>query len=603
MTESEPVAAVKTSFVQMPLADAYSFLRARLDSDDAEMATREVQRVLAAYSNDLHAHLLAGEALYRLGHSDGAMTHFKRAVDADPEEPAAHVGLGVLAEEAGDMERVAREYLAASRLQPALEGVREQIVSATGERPAYFDEVTLMRLHLASRDGTAALAEWRGMGEEVRSEPWARLGLLQALWLIGRDVEADALARELLVEVPGSLKPALIISFIEARRGNQDAALAALAELREEDPSGKWIANHADSAPPTWRAPDWLATVEIAVPIELAEADNPVFEKLEDVVLNVAEGEYQATDQGVSGLPLGLEPLQDEVVYNVPDYLAELEARYGIIGAHQFPETPEAAAVSETPEAPSDDPNDSNAQLYTVERDLSYYYNDAVNMAPAEEPIQVPITLPAEPDPAVPDSPEAPTFPEPVPDSPKIPESPATQPGIPELPIEPEIDPVAPTPEIQPGYTPTPEITDIPPTTLPEIPQAPSTSPGSPMGWADAKERRYKSDDDPQPAATDWDADAGRSGAFGQSATVMTRAEEMRGAGYYADALDLYTQALRQGEAEVSEVLQRVTAMEPHLTGHAAWHQVRGDLYRRTGLSRRAMREYQLALQARRRSS
>nr|MDQ3328483.1 tetratricopeptide repeat protein [Chloroflexota bacterium] len=268
MPEYELAVDEEASAVSMPLAAAYAFLRERLEADDASTAAGEVERVLARYPNDLNAHLLAGEALYGLGQADRARPHFERAVLADPEEPAAHVGLGVLAEEDGDSALAISEYLAASRLRPSLEGVREQIAAASGERPEYLDAVHLMRLHLASGDGIAALAEWQGVEDTIRSESWARLGLLHALWLAGRADEAEKLAHELLDSAPGSLKPALFISFIEARRGNQDAALAALAELRDEDPSGHWTANHAHSAPPTWRGPEWSATVEIVAPVE-----------------------------------------------------------------------------------------------------------------------------------------------------------------------------------------------------------------------------------------------------------------------------------------------------------------------------------------------
>ncbi len=163
-----------------------------------------------------------------------------------------------------------------------------------------------------------------------------------------------------------------------------------------------------------------------------------------------------------------------------------------------------------------------------------------VDAAAAEEPIQVPITLPAEPGPVTPESPEAPTLPEPAPDSPEIPESPAPQPASPEVPAGPEIDPARPTPEVLPGITPTPEITDIPPTTLPEIPQSPPSTPASPIGLArvdaSAMVLRFESSGEMQPS------------------TVLAQAEKMRDAGPYADAPDLDALALQQGEAGAAAV-------------------------------------------------
>ncbi len=163
-----------------------------------------------------------------------------------------------------------------------------------------------------------------------------------------------------------------------------------------------------------------------------------------------------------------------------------------------------------------------------------------VDAAAAEEPIQVPITLPAEPGPVTPASPEAPTLPEPAPDSPEIPESPDPAPESPEVPVGPEIDPASPTPEVQPGYTPTPEITDIPPTTLPEIPQSPPSTPASPMGSV----------------RVEACAVVLRSGSCHemQRSTVLAQAETVHDAGSQAAAPDPYALALQPGRADALEV-------------------------------------------------
>jgi len=334
--------------------------------------------------------------------------------------------------------------------------------------------------------------------------------------------------------------------------------------------------------------------VEIVAPVEpvmLPKATEHEVAEPGDPLDDVGSA-YQGINEEAPELAFDPEVLPVAAVDAVPDYLAELEARYGIIGSQQYPETAEAAVVPKTHEPTPVGSNDPYAQFHAVERDLDYYYDESVTSVPQDEPIQVPITLPGESDPAIPDSPESPT----------------PQPEIPEMPTEPEIDPVSPAPEIQPGYTPTPEITDIPPTTLPEIPQAPPATPSAPLGWAaadadTAEDVRYAASGETQTVATDASSIGGPGGTYSPPASLVARAEEMQGAGYFADALNLYVQALRNGEAEVGDVLGRVSALEPHLTGHAHWHQVRGDLYRRIGLSRRAMREYQLALQARSRSS
>jgi hypothetical protein len=163
-----------------------------------------------------------------------------------------------------------------------------------------------------------------------------------------------------------------------------------------------------------------------------------------------------------------------------------------------------------------------------------------VDGASAEEPIQVPITLPTEPGPVTPQSPEAPTLPEPAPDSPEIPESPGPQPASPEVPAGPEIDPARPSPKVQPGITPTPEITDIPPTTLPEIPQSPPSSPASPMGLlhvdASAMTLRFESSGEMQPS------------------TVLAQAGMRHDSEFSADAPDQYRLTLQQKRSDMAAV-------------------------------------------------
>lgn len=104
---------------------------------------------------------------------------------------------------------------------------------------------------------------------------------------------------------------------------------------------------------------------------------------------------------------------------------------------------------------------------------------------------------------------EAPTLPEPGPDGPE------PGPEIPNGPLEPDGAPAAPRPEISPDYSPQPEIPDVSPTPLPEIPRTPAVPPESP----------------------------------GVEAEALRRAGEVEAAGYDADVVDLYSQALRRTDA------------------------------------------------------
>lgn len=114
-------------------------------------------------------------------------------------------------------------------------------------------------------------------------------------------------------------------------------------------------------------------------------------------------------------------------------------------------------------------------------------------------------------------SPEAPTLPEPGPDGPE------PGPEIPNGPLEPAGAPAAPRPEIQPDYSPQPEIPDVSPTPLPEIPRTPAVPPESPGGV---------------PAVS-----------LGVEAEALPRAGEVEAAGCDADVMDLYSQTSWRAEA------------------------------------------------------
>lgn len=545
---------------RVPLRDAYGYARRQLEAGDAEASARTCESLLAAYPHDFRAHLLAGEARAELGDLDRARESFERAVSADPEDAAAHVGLGVLAERRGDRDAALREYGTALRLDPTLDPtlaeVRERAAEIAGSSPTHLTSAGLMLVRLRAGDVLGALGVWEEIPAAERDEPWLRLALLEALWRAGRTDEARELSTRMLDTVPGSLKPALIISFCHALEGDAESAGSVLEELREFDPSGEWLLSRAYMAPASWEPPLWDAAADIEVPaqreyvaesvVEWAPVDTPADASA------YAAAEYQ--------LPVGGDDLSQ-----AGGYASEQDGNPA--PAHQEGSAVEGAAPADLAATYGDlyaelgaDPDDPYAAYLGSERDLSYLYANVM-----QDLGGAPGTTPPEIDPLTPASPEAPTFPEPAPE----PDGPLPRPEAPDLPLGPEIEP----PAIQPGYTPTPEITDVPPSTIPEVPPAPPPATPPPVVAVQ-----------PVPASP-----------------TLERAAELEGAGYYGDALELYAQAYRRGEADAGSLLPRVTALAPHLMGSAPWHQLLGDLYRRAGMSRRAMREYQLALRARRR--
>ncbi len=539
--------------LQLTVAEVYTLVRGYLESGHVQAAQSACERLLEARPNDLRAHLLAGEIYTELGERERAHAHFEQGLSADPQDAAGHLGLALLSEQDGDQETARSEYLTVAQLEPGFPGLWEHLRSRDLPSP-HLTRGTLMLQRLRSGDPLGALREWHALDETDQAQPWAQLALLEAVWMAGRDVEAEELARQMLDTVPGSIKPALVLSFYQALHGDTETAESVLAELREFDPSGEYLSAQMYAAPPGWQLPDWTPLVEIELPVSqpVAPVDEPQSE----------ESYALAADE-----TMPQEPAAETLEQEYPDLYAPVEAA-------QPPEV-EAPSYEIYPPASEATPEDPHAAFFGENRDLSYLYED---FGPGGQysGLGTPFGSGPSIDPGVPVSLELPTLPEPVPGYPST-DMPGSAPEITDIPRDVEYEPTLPSPDIGPTYMPEPEIPVIPPQELPTPTDSPPDMPVLPVNYL--------------------------GGASGRASPVLERAEELESAGYYADALERYAQAYRHGEVEASVLLQRVALLQPHLSGVAAWHKLMGDLYNRGGMSRRAMREYQLALQARRRNS
>lgn len=560
----------------LPLRDAYAYVQRLLEAGDLSGAREVCARLLEAYPQDLQTHLLAGETQFESGNAAGAGDHFAHVLRADPQSSPAHIGFALVAESLGDNERAVAAYATAISIDPAMTQIRDRLDSLAGVPQPHFNNGSLLSLGLASGDPLSSLAQWYGLEGSIRRQPWARLVLLQALWRTGRHAEADEFAGELRESLAGSLEPVLIQSWKQWVDGDREGSVSTLSSLKEYDPSGTYLESRDFLAPPGWTAPDWNAHIALQLTAMFASAEPAlapeplVYEtgRLEGEIAQTAEPPIQAESaipemwaSTVESLsyeepePVEAEPPPDESL--LPEERESLRSLYGDYATDD--ESMPSWWTGGEPEA-----SESPAQdAYPVAGDP---YSAAYATDTSEGSYPYASTI----DPYVTDVPEAPA----------MPEAPEPQPEITDLPTGPDIEPPAPEPEIRPGYVPGPEVTDIPPATTPEIPQMPPPTgvpemdpgglPVAPMGFGDLS-----------------------------AGSAVARAEELVVAGYYADALEVYAEAFRQGELEAPALLARVIGLEQYLIGYAAFHRLLGDLYRRTGSPRRAMREYQLALQLR----
>lgn len=581
MSDLHNEASSETTAVVMSLAEAYAYAQNRLEAQDTHSALQACEALLAAYPRDVRGNLLMGEVQYELGSSERAGEHFDRVLSADPENTSGLIGAALAEESSGDRATALAAYRLAVQLDPTLSMLRERVEALSqGPQPRFTHEARAS-VQLAAGDPLAALAQLQMLGEESRAQPWARLALLQALWTAGRESEATDLAAEVQQDLPDSLKPVLISSWKLWSDGDLDRSAELMSGLRDRDSLGEYLAANAHLAPFGWQAPRWEAGLSLAVSEEYASSATETVQAPEgtDDAPSAGHGVLEepagaAPVAGAEALAGPVEGLTEPAVpADEPFAREDFELAESEPGTYDYDVEGTEAAPASLPDL---------AELYAdLESEAPSWWNTVSDLRSEEEPLQVPVVMPGESDPSTPDVPEAPAMPEAQPDVPE------PRPEVTDVPTGPDIEPPTAEPEVEPDYTPQPEVPEVPPTTMPDVIE-PGTPPGVPAV---------------DPGGTPTSPLAGLGPGLAPEPMAVSRAVELEAAGYYADALELYAQAFRRGELEVTQLLNRVTAMEPHLTGYAPWHRLLGDLYRMSGYSRRAMREYQLALQTRRRKS
>lgn len=107
----------RTSLSEMTADDWYN-LALDLEGVATDRATEAYNRAIAVHPGHVHAHLNLGRLLHEAGDVESAETHYRQALSANPESALAAFNLGVALE---DMERVGEAveaYERALRFEP-----------------------------------------------------------------------------------------------------------------------------------------------------------------------------------------------------------------------------------------------------------------------------------------------------------------------------------------------------------------------------------------------------------------------------------------------------------------------------------------------------
>ena len=261
-----------------------------LDSGEYQIVASACRHALATYPTCLGAHRLLGEASLEQGQLGEAVEQFAAALTLDPLDVVSSLGLGVAAEESGDVETAYSFYLQAWELNPALDQLRDELLRL-GQKLGHEARLHRSRSGLAStyaRNGqlNRAAAEWRAVIAAEPDNSRARMALAEVLWRQGEDTAAATIGRELLAQEPDTARALAILADIEHRRALPEAAATA-ARYRSLDPGGELLSDLRAGKPQAnleWLVPgpamvppfDFDAAaapgVPVAVPVAVAAA-------------------------------------------------------------------------------------------------------------------------------------------------------------------------------------------------------------------------------------------------------------------------------------------------------------------------------------------
>ena len=196
------------------------------------------------YPDAITALRLQGEAFLEIGRVNEARQAFERVLELDPYNVLAHIGLAVIAEDRGEIDRAIGEFRHAWELDPALPQLRNELTRLQRKRhgtsgPVRLTRAALANLHARNEALLRAIREYRALLEEQPARADLSLGLVEAHWRRGDDAEAAALCRQVLAAQPQTARALLILADIVGRRGHADEAGQLLDNARAVDPDAE----------------------------------------------------------------------------------------------------------------------------------------------------------------------------------------------------------------------------------------------------------------------------------------------------------------------------------------------------------------------------
>jgi len=315
-------------------------------------AIAHLRHILQHHPKFLLAYRLLGKILLETGQDDAAEEMFLRVLSGDPEDFVARVGMSVIHDRRGDLQRAIWHMERAFELAPENDVIQEELRRLYGRRDGVVPpRVMLTRGALArlyARGGlfSRAVETFRSLLAEEPERVDLRVALAEALWNDGQRVQAEDVCLRVLDELPYCLKANLILGEIWTRSGREEAQVH-LRRVEAVDPeNARAVEILGDASPLSPRevrlpfleygvpeVPVARPGVGVAVPEERALVD---LERAAEIQIEIPAW-LEEIGLGEEGAPAVVE----EEGIAVPAWLMPEEAA---------PEVPEAPAPAEIPE-------------------------------------------------------------------------------------------------------------------------------------------------------------------------------------------------------------------------------------------------------------
>ncbi len=200
------------------------------------------RHILEYYPKNLAVYRLLGKGLLELGRLGDAADILTRVLSAAPDDFVAHVGMAIIAEEEGDLDRAIAHMERALEAQSSNAAIHGELKRLYGRRdgvePAkvHLTGGALARLYIKGGNFSQAVDELRAALKEAPNRVDWQVLLARALWKDEQRIDAVEACQDVLEKLPYCLEVNSILYEIWESAGRDDEAVVHWQRVEALDP-------------------------------------------------------------------------------------------------------------------------------------------------------------------------------------------------------------------------------------------------------------------------------------------------------------------------------------------------------------------------------